>query len=329
MRVIILTEGSSKSGFGHIARCSSLYEAFLLVGITPEFIIQGDMNVEYLIKDKRHRFLDWIDKPEILSFLHAHDVVIVDSISVDANVSNAIGKRIGLPVYIDDFNYYEYDKGLVIDWEISSLKNHHVKKADSLLGPKYAALRKEFWDVPDKDVSENVNHLLLTMGGSDVRNLTPMLLHRLNVQYPSLKKTAIIGKGFDNIAALESFSNANVELAYFPDATQMKSAMISSDLAISAGGQTLYELARLGVPTIAVAVADNQLRDIEGWKEVGFIEYAGWWEVPDLFERIGAAITCLNNRNERVLRNRIGRGIVDGLGARRIVEKIIFCTGNQ
>ena len=39
MNVIILTEGGKDYGFGHVARCSSIYQAFRKFCITPQFIV--------------------------------------------------------------------------------------------------------------------------------------------------------------------------------------------------------------------------------------------------------------------------------------------------
>ena len=56
------------------------------------------------------------------------------------------------------------------------------------------------------------------------------------------------------------------------------------DLAISASGQTLYELACIGVPTIAIGIIDNQKNNIKNWINQGFIEYAGCWNDESYFK---------------------------------------------
>jgi hypothetical protein len=42
MDVLILTEGGKNTGFGHIIRCISIYQAFEECGINPVLIINGD-----------------------------------------------------------------------------------------------------------------------------------------------------------------------------------------------------------------------------------------------------------------------------------------------
>lgn len=60
-------------------------------------------------------------------------------------------------------------------------------------------------------------------------------------------------------------NNRNIRFFYSLDAEHMKTLMLESDVAISAGGQTLYELASVGLPTIAIQVVDNQSEDISGF----------------------------------------------------------------
>ena len=78
----------------------------------------------------------------------------------------------------------------------------------------------------------------------------------------------------------------------------------NSDIAISACGQTLYELAKIGTPTIGVCVADNQQNNIKGWKSIGFLEYAGWYNDKSILNNILNLIekmNCKKVRKEKLL----------------------------
>ncbi|NLV76359.1 MAG: UDP-2,4-diacetamido-2,4,6-trideoxy-beta-L-altropyranose hydrolase, partial [Tissierellia bacterium] len=57
---------------------------------------------------------------------------------------------------------------------------------------------------------------------------------------------------------LENYKYNNVK--FYMNVKNMKNLMINNDLAISAGGNTLYELCACGIPTIAIIIADNQLK---------------------------------------------------------------------
>jgi UDP-2,4-diacetamido-2,4,6-trideoxy-beta-L-altropyranose hydrolase len=326
LRIFLVTEGGSNIGFGHITRCTSLYQAFEEKGKVPEFIVNGDEAAKELLIDKRCRIFNWLeDGDRLISFIKDADIVIVDSYLADFELHKKISGMIKIPVYIDDIKRLDYSDGIIINGAIYAEELNYPEKANStyILGTQYTPLRKEFWEVPDKEIKGHIESIMITFGGDDARNMTPKVLRLLVDNYPALIKKVIIGKGFRNIKEIEDPRDDKIELIYYPDAEGMKKTMLESDIAISSGGQTLYELARIGVPTIAIAVADNQMNNIKGWQRAGFIEYAGWWEDTDLIYKVQKAILKLKSRQTREQVSQTGKRLVDGQGARRVADKII------
>ena len=121
----------------------------------------------------------------------------------------------------------------------------------------------------------------------------------------------------------EALSSSRVRFISDASADRMKEIMLQADIAISAAGQTLYELARVGVPTITVAVADNQVNVMQGWQRTGAIEYSGRWDEPNIINNIYLATQRLMDRNLRQQRSRIARQIIDGKGSQRVVEFLL------
>jgi UDP-2,4-diacetamido-2,4,6-trideoxy-beta-L-altropyranose hydrolase len=331
MRVFILTEGGSNIGIGHITRCASLYEALEDKGMVPEFVINGDETVNYLLKDKNHKIFDWLQERERLySLIKGADIVFIDSYLAGHDVYTAVSSSAKLCVYIDDNNRIDYPKGIIVNGGINAEDPDYSVREDVtyLLGPRYTPLRKEFWDVPEENIKEKVESVMITFGGDDNRNMTPKVLKALAENYPDILKKVIIGKGFINIADVEDAIDNKTEIIYYPDSEGMIKVMLESDIAVSAGGQTLYELARVGVPTIAVAVADNQTNNIDGWRKNGFIDYAGWWEDGDLLDNIVKNVESLSDIRIRDKMAGAGRSLVDGQGAKRIVESLCLMLKN-
>jgi len=132
-----------------------------------------------------------------------------------------------------------------------------------------------------------------------------------------------VGKGFRDPGKLKTLTDGNTVLISSPDAGEMKRIMLESDIAISAGGQTLYELARVGVPTVGIVVAENQTGNVEGLSRAGFLLKAGRWDSPDLLENIHRLIQHLKNRDIRRRMSEAGRKLIDGKGSLRIVKKLL------
>jgi len=262
MKVFIITEGTKNTGFGHITRCLSLYQAFKERGILPEFIINGDNNIEYLLKDVNYQIFNWLDeKSKLFEMIKDADIAIIDSYLADISVYNTLSELVKLSVYIDDNKRLNYPKGIVVNGGIyaEELIYPHTNGVTYLFGTKYTPLRKEFWEVPEKKIKEKIESIMVTFGGDDAKNMTPKIMNLLNKEYSALKKNIVIGKAFNNIEEIKKNTDKNTNLIYYPDAEKMKKVMLNSDIAISAGGQTLYELASVGVPAIGVCIAVRKI----------------------------------------------------------------------
>jgi len=326
MKVFIITEGSKNIGFGHITRCLSLCQAFKDRGILPEFIINGDNNIEYLLKGVNYQIFNWLDKKsKLFEMVKDADVAIIDSYLADISVYNTLSELVKLSVYIDDNKRLSYPKGIVVNGSIyaEELNYPHTNGVTYLLGTKYTPLRKEFWEVPEKKIKEKVESIMITFGGDDAKNMTPKILAFLNDEYPNLIKNVIIGRAFQNINEIKKCTDKNTNLICYPDAEKMKEIMFESDIAISACGQTLNELASVGVPTIGVCIAENQLGNIKGWEKIGFLEHAGWYSKGNILEKIKNVIEHLKNSKERKNKFKIARKFIDGEGSLKIIDKIM------
>ena len=327
MKVFIITEGGKNIGFGHITRCLSLYQAFEERGIKPRFIVNADNDVEYLLKQVNYKIFNWLEeRNKLFAILKDADIAIIDSYLADISAYNNISDLVKLPVYIDDNKRLDYPKGIVLNGNIHAKKLNYPKRdgITYLLGNKYTPLIKEFWEVPEKEIKENIETIMVTFGGDDSKNMTPKIMNLLNKEYPNLKRNIIIGRAFNKLDEIKKEANEYTNLIYYPDAEEMKEVMLESDVAISAGGQTLYELARVGVPTIGICVADNQIRSIKGWKRVGFLEYVGWYNVNNILEKIKNSIKYLEDAKERKNKFKVGREYIDRQSSIRIIKVLLF-----
>ena len=325
MKVCIATEGGKNVGLGHITRCISIHQAFEEVGIRPALIVNGDEAIQDLLKDKNFMLFDWLDDRErLFAAVRDADIVFIDSYLADYDVYEKISHIAGTGVYFDDHIRIKYPKGFVLNGAIFAERIPYPKRngVTYLLGARYAPLRREFWDVPEKCIRDNLEVVMITFGGADIRNLTPKVLKILVDTYPQIFKKVIIGSSFRNVAEIERLKDKNTELIYCPGGDEMRKSMLESDVAISAGGQTLYELARTGVPTIGVCAAENQLQNVEGWRKSGFLEYIGWYNCGNLEQKLKSSLNCLADKSARMYKCEAGRKVVDGAGCKRIVNAI-------
>ena len=181
-------------------------------------------------------------------------------------------------------------------------------------------MREEFQDVPPRAVQEKVDTLLVTMGGSDPENVTRKILSLVSRRRPELDIHVLLGAGYRFLDLLEREFGNSIHLHENPD--RVSSVMTGCDLAVSSAGTTLYELGVCSVPTLAIAVADNQQAQAEWLAEHGMVAYLGPISKmsDDAFlqslERMMASHALRRRSVERF------RDLNDGKGARRVASRL-------
>ena len=325
----ILTEYGYEIGLGHLVRCNAIANAFAEKHIDIELVIQKNADVDKINIEHTHFYLNWRSETNYFKRISKDTCLIIDSIKINQCFVDLMLNYPFKKVFIDDWNHLKYNSGIIIDWTIYAYSSNYYiemlknKKIGLLLGEKYAALRMPFSNIFSQKIKKNIRNILITFGGSDIRDLTYRVLDSLIRTYPKIRKHVVIGKAYKNIERLKRYKNDNVKIYFGPDEFHMKNIMEDVDIAISAAGQTLYELACVGVPTIAVSVVDNQLDEINGWKKADFIKYAGHWTEKNIIVNILNSIEKMKLYEVRVKHSENGKKRVDGNGARRIRDFII------
>lgn len=339
VRALFRVDAGPHIGLGHLQRCLSLATALHQLGATCIFLTNGDPTVQNRIA--AHGFepirLDGVetggavDLKQTLDTVTRYpcDAVVVDSYHVDADYLGRL-RAMGLfTVAIDDLARYLFPCQLVVN---GGAHAHQLAYRSSsgdtrfLLGPRYALLRPEFWDVPPRVVRDTVQNILVTLGGADPHNLMPQLLRLLDDLPGDFTMTAIVGPFFQNRAEVEYAARncrRSVGLVDAPDS--VRDLMLEADLAISAGGQTLYELAATGTPTVAVQVAQNQAASSHALAKEGVVRVAGRVGEVELIGRIKDEVCVLMaSRDARVAMCKAAQRLVDRQGAVTVAELMCF-----
>jgi spore coat polysaccharide biosynthesis predicted glycosyltransferase SpsG len=330
--VLILTEGGKRFGFGHLARCTALYQAFESRDFTPRMVINGDGSAAAFTKGMASDVFCWFENGCLNNLLASGlDAVVIDSYWAPEPVYRAVSGAARSVVYLDDYKRLLYPPGFVVNATACPEQFLYPSREGTvyLLGEQYMPLRSVFWAVPQRPVRESVENILLTMGGSDMKQATLLCYQAIKAEYPAVKKTVILGHGCGPDAALLEQADERTEFVAALDAQQMKARMLEADLAVSAGGQTLYELARCGVPTLAVCVADNQSANVRGLQHKGMIEFCGRIEAPEVFVNLRAGLKKYHDKGLRQGLAKTGKACVDGQGAFRIVDAVVNAGAAQ
>lgn len=327
MRVLILTEGGNEIGFGHISRCSSLYDEIQKRNTEVKMIIKGSTDIakKHLLHGRSVEVTDWQSKEFIRSNITKNDYCIIDSYLLSVEGYQLIAKQAWHCLYIDDNARLKYPIGTVVNPSLYTNRTCYDDKGSTvyLLGAEYIILRECFVDQGKLTLRDNVEHVLITMGGSDTKGIIPDILEQLCTVYPNIFFDIVIGQVSIDIEQIHKISPNNTNFHTNLNGNEMKNLMIQADLAITAAGQTIYELLATGIPFIPIQIVDNQINNILGMKAL-------YEELPviycgdeDIMPKIKQVFDNYLSSESREAFIKLYKDVVDGYGSQRIIDHLL------
>jgi UDP-2,4-diacetamido-2,4,6-trideoxy-beta-L-altropyranose hydrolase len=339
--LLIRADASQEIGTGHVMRCLALAQAWKDLGGSAIFAMSGEMpEIENRLKGDGFTVYRIAAKPGSeedatltadLAVSQRAWFVVMDGYHFDSQYQMSL-KEAGLRLlFIDDYGHAGfYVADLVLNQNVYAREGLYKNRSFEtrlLLGPAFVLLRREFWPWRGRfrKNPKTARKILITLGGSDLENVTLLILSSLqNLTADGIEVVAVVGAGNVHSASLEASSkSANDTIKLVRNISNMPELMAWADIAIISGGTTSYETAFMGLPALIVIIAENQVLVAEKLDEIGAAINLGW--PHDLScERLQKAIEDLRiNGCARERMSNIGRQLVDGGGTSRVVKVML------
>lgn len=326
--IYILTEGGVSKGFGHIARCFALSQAFDKQGYRCSLIVNGDDSIRRIIGDTSFLCLDWINQAQ--DFLDKVDktnaVFIIDSYRVDYKQLEHYSNLCKKIAFLDDHGRMDYPEGLIlvpINF-LSYLNTPYSLERDMIVGKSYILIREPFWKATsERIIKPEIKRVLIMMGGMDVQDLS---LTIIDAAINELK-----GANFDFVYNRSNINASELENIYDPilkhhsslNAEEMCVLMKEVDLAIVTAGQAAYELLSLGVPTIQISVAENQIWALHALKDIGYMDDILDAHSSTFLADLKSSVKEVKSQENRRDMRRKGMNEVNGQGAMKLAGDVV------
>ena len=348
--LLLRADASAEIGTGHVMRCLALALAWRAQGGRAVFVSRLPGPLAQRIQAEGFDMVECRTQPggaEDLKLVGSllrgieHPWIALDGYLFQPGYSTAL-RALGRVLAVDDYGAARFaDADMHLDQNLDGGRpGGYPEDALALLGPRYALLRPEFYSPPARDPHRPCRQVLVTLGGSDLAGLTSAVLETLARVLPEgVRCLTVAGAANPRVEELRALTRRLGPAYELRDnVADMAALMAQTDLAVTAAGSTVWELACLGVPAVALPLADNQI------------------PVADALKRHGLAL-CLDpvrpeNREEclahlaelagvllqdSALRGglaRVGQALVDGQGARRVVQamlpaRLLLCPANR
>lgn len=186
-----------------------------------------------------------------------------------------------------------------------------------LAGPAYALVRAEFAQHREHALLHRreggrLKHVLVSLGLTDVDAITARVVCALRLALPDLILDVALGDAAPSLPGLRDTAKTDCSLRLHVDSHAMAELMSQADLAVGAGGGSVWERAVTGLPSVTVALAENQRPMAEAMARDG----------------LTLAVDALEENFEAKLAGAVHRLIGDAALRRSLSEKsAMLCDG--
>jgi UDP-2,4-diacetamido-2,4,6-trideoxy-beta-L-altropyranose hydrolase len=346
--LLLRADADTRMGTGHVMRCLALAERWQDTGGTAHLLTRA--SAEGLLQFVASRGVLVSRLPAALSLADdgaatarlagslGADWLVIDGYHFD-HVYQAAFTRAGLrTLVIDDMaDLPSYEATALLNQNIGAESYDYQRAPQTLqlLGPRYVNLRRQFdpWRAHPRTAPDIARRVLVTLGGADPDNLTATVISALDrVEIPGLEARVIVGAANPHMDSLRAIAEkaSRVQISLLSSVTDMPAHMAWADMAIAAGGTTCFELLFMGLPSLLLVLAANQIPSVRDLHALGAAQDLGAMPAASA-DAIAAAVGDLASRQPaRRAMSELGRAIVDGYGGVRVLSCLaLLSTATQ
>jgi len=333
-RILFFADAGPEIGGGHVMRCLTLARALTDLGA----------NCAFAAPPAAMRLLDTFAPAEIerlplpdgapsrlaaaiadLARTWRAQGAVLDHYGVGPGEEAMIRTGVHRLLVLDDMK-----RGHLCDLVLDS--NLHRTAADypgceSLTGPTYALVRPEFTALRAETLarrsSAEPRRVLIALGLTDVGGITARVLEALAPSLGDLQVDIVTGQSAPSLAALAPLASRDPRLTLHVDTTEMAALTAAADIAIGAGGSSVWERCCLGLPTLTLVLAGNQR---EAATHLAALGATAMLEVgdADFAERLADAFSTLRTDPPCLIEmSTAASAICDGRGATKVAERLL------
>ncbi len=252
------------------------------------------------------------------------DWLVVDHYALDERWEVLLHPCVSNLFVIDDLADRRHECDALLDQNLYGEMGSRYHKllpesAEVFLGPAYALLRDEFRQARLKMSVRRagIRKLLVMFGGADAENLTGRAVQILaRMDLPGVTIDVVVSRQHPQREKVGEVCNQQ-KFGFHEQPEHLASLMLEADLAIAAGGVSLWERCCVGLPALVICAAQNQRQQIDDAIREGLVVAAAAPDDMEIFLRkqipllLEDASCC-----QQISLN--GMRMVDGLGAARI-----------
>ncbi|WP_232262861.1 CMP-N-acetylneuraminic acid synthetase [Helicobacter pylori] len=260
MPVKILCDSFLTSGLGHVRRCEKILSFIEKLGVEASLYLHKQNNIS--------AFLEGVGNDDLL---------IADSYCLNSKDFYLLKEKAKSLMVIEDTEHAKgfYPKNTkILNFTLNALKHYNHASKDHYLGVGFYPVDARF--IYERPINTENKEVLITLGGSEQKILKEIvkILENKNVNL--------------HIISPYTPKNPPKNTRYYSPLSPLEfsSLMKFCTCAISASGQTLYELALSQTPSLILPIASNQIVQSKEFESLGIFKQTSLKTLAKDFEKL-------------------------------------------
>lgn len=278
-KIGIYVNGNNKRGIGHIYRALEIADEFF---VKPDIYFDTNQTDPTVFGNTKHNLIPVDGIAELYQICKERQYTIFINDILTTSIDYMIGLKSVMP-NVKIVNFEDDGEGTIKADLVFNALFYDDDLPQVKAGEKYYISGKTFMFYEPIRVGEKVKRIFISFGGADPQNYSDRLLNIIcKPEYKDYQFMVVLGRAKHNVDTLMEFNSyENIEVLY--DVANMPELMTSCDMGITSRGRTGYELALLGIPSIAMA--QNKREEKHGFvcNENGF-SYIGLNPADEIIE---------------------------------------------
>ncbi len=248
-KVAIYVNGNNKRGIGHVYRALELADEFY---VKPDIFYDINQTDVKVFGKTTHNLQPVNGIAELFDICKKEQYSIFVNDILTTSIDYMIGLRSVLP-NAKIINFEDDGEGIIKADLVFNALYQNIDLPQVRSGEQYYISGKTFMFYEPIQIREKVENVFISFGGADPQNYSDRLLRIISQpEYSEYQFTVVLGRAKHNVDELLSYNRFdNINVLF--DISNMPEIMTQCDIGITSRGRTGYELAMLGIPSIAIA----------------------------------------------------------------------------
>ena len=254
--ILVRVDGSKRIGLGHVYNMLTVLEHLRDDNIL--IVMKSSKRLgSSKFKKCRYSVKYFSSKKELMHIIRRFkpQIIFNDILNTDSSYIKSLRPFRCLIVNFEDLGPGRKFANLVFNPIYFSKK----QSKNEFYGHKYACIRKEFRASKKSYMGKNVKQCVITFGGTDPTDKTFRTLKIIyNSGLSTIKWNVILGLGYSHRRKIKDLANQMKRVGYtiniIEKSDNLSKFIRDSDFAISSNGRSVFEIASMKIPIIAIAV---------------------------------------------------------------------------